>query len=370
MFSLYGIKFAVSAFAKRHGWNECDGAMARFITALKEAALENEVRPPTTAQEAVHIINMHEKFNNCTAYYFNKIDRNPAVFPEITVFKGIQKMALCEFKYEWTDYDGQTIHLPGYVLSRPLSGIGPWIFHDFLPRTRPAEWGKRCYTCSNKRARAVFHSRQGEPVRSCRQLIVREIVQPNADEIDLAAQPVARALRRFQNLGPDSVRCNLCPPDARVFKNKRGLKTHHMKKHRGFQMSFTPLHDVENVDRDGYHDVDVGVMGDADADVEEDHSPSPVSRSARSSNDEPEASSYGKEGESSPESSSDDDFGVNHAGLELYELDEIVGERGKGDDLEFLVYWRPRSKWPDASWHHHSNLRGCKEAIEAFRRGK
>ena len=51
-----------------------------------------------------------------------------------------------------------------------------------------------------------------------------------------------------------------------------------------------------------------------------------------------------------PRMTTNDDFGVNHAGLEVYELDEIVGERGKGDDLEFLVYWRPRSKWPDASW--------------------
>jgi hypothetical protein len=31
IFELYGKKFSVSAFAKRHGWNECDGAMARFV---------------------------------------------------------------------------------------------------------------------------------------------------------------------------------------------------------------------------------------------------------------------------------------------------------------------------------------------------
>jgi hypothetical protein len=169
IYERYGKIFTVSAFAKRHGWNECDGAHSRFVKAIKAGSLEG--RAPKDAKDAVTLINMHDKFPNCSAYYFTKIDRNAALFPDLTKFKGIQALQLCEFKYDWTDFDGQVKREPGWVMARPLSGIGAWVFHDYLPHTRPQEWGKRCAACSSKRGRAIFHKREGEPVKSCRQYI-------------------------------------------------------------------------------------------------------------------------------------------------------------------------------------------------------
>ena len=122
-FQKYGKIFTVSAFAKRHGWNECDGAMARFIKAMQDEALE--ASPPRDAEAAVAVINHHAKFQNCTAYHFRKIDRNPALFPEFKPFEGIKKLALCEFKYEWTDFDGRVVREPGWVLARHCTGQGP-----------------------------------------------------------------------------------------------------------------------------------------------------------------------------------------------------------------------------------------------------
>ena len=55
IYAEYHFEFGVSAFAKRHGWNECDGALARFIGAIKEAALDNVVGPPRTAKDAVRV---------------------------------------------------------------------------------------------------------------------------------------------------------------------------------------------------------------------------------------------------------------------------------------------------------------------------
>jgi hypothetical protein len=88
-FDIYDKTFTVSAFAKRHGWNECDGAMARFVKAIKAGSLEGLA--PKDAKDAVTFINMHEKFPNCTAYYFEKIDRNPNLFPPMTKFKGFNR---------------------------------------------------------------------------------------------------------------------------------------------------------------------------------------------------------------------------------------------------------------------------------------
>ena len=70
----YGKIFLVSAFAKRHGWNECDGRMAAFVQAVRASSLEDLA--PTNAKEAVTCINMHHKFPNSTGYFFDKIDRN------------------------------------------------------------------------------------------------------------------------------------------------------------------------------------------------------------------------------------------------------------------------------------------------------
>lgn len=69
--------------------------------------------------------------------------------------------------------------------------------------------------------------------------------------------------------------------------------------------------------------------------------------------------------------SSDDDMssdnGVDSDGEPLYEVDEVVDEQGKGDDLEYLVYWKPRSRWSDPTWLHHSNLGLCDRALATFK---
>jgi len=118
----YGKKFIVSAFAKRHGFNECDGALARFIGAVRSKSLEGS--PPTTASSAAAVINSHDKFGNCTAYYFDKIDRNPDLFPKLRPFHGIQAAALCEFKYKFQDFNGKVVgkrDMPAYQWGRSMA---------------------------------------------------------------------------------------------------------------------------------------------------------------------------------------------------------------------------------------------------------
>jgi hypothetical protein len=73
-----------------------------------------------------------------------KIDRNPGLFPKKKNWNGIVALSLCEFKYDFVDFNGEVKREPGYAMARPISGQGPWHFHDFLPHTRPPEWGKRC----------------------------------------------------------------------------------------------------------------------------------------------------------------------------------------------------------------------------------
>lgn len=167
IFELYEKEFLVSAFAKRHGFNECDGALARFIRALRDAALGGD--PPKDAEDAARIINTHEKFANCTAYFWSVIDRNPSLFPEktMTKFAGIQAGQFCEFCYDYTDYDGTVVRDPGWVRARPLSGMGRWTIHDFQPKSRPAAWGTMCKDCSNRSGRPIFHKRPEEPIKQC-----------------------------------------------------------------------------------------------------------------------------------------------------------------------------------------------------------
>lgn len=224
----YGFKFWVSAFAKRHGWNECDGAMARVVQAMKAASLEGS--PPLDAKDAVEVLALHEKFGNATAYYFEKIDRSEKLFPKLRTFDGIQAKALCEFRYAWTDYDGQEVCEPGYVMARPTTGIGRWVFHDFLPHTRPKAWGKRCIDCSSVRGRAVYHKRPDEPVKVCREASgVRVIVHPDPTELVAADQPVPKSKRqKVVPTGPDTVLCHHCNA---VYKNERGVKRHHFSAH-------------------------------------------------------------------------------------------------------------------------------------------
>jgi hypothetical protein len=203
--------FSVSAFAKRHGWNECDGSFARLVGEVRNQSLEGAA--PTNAKEAAACINDHQtKFGNCYAYYFDKIERDPDIFPKLVNFNGIQAEKFCEFKYEWHDFDGSKVQKAGYVLARQLSGRGAWTFHDFLPKSRPSAWGKRCVESSNTHARAVHHTHPGEPFRSCRQQQDRrEIIQPNPDDVNPAVQPPPRsARRRSVNPGPGNVQCPVC----------------------------------------------------------------------------------------------------------------------------------------------------------------
>ena len=71
---------------------------------------------------------------------------------------------------------------------------------------------------------------------------------------------------------------------------------------------------------------------------------------------------------SESESSGDEDGfnGVDADGDELYEVDEIVGEEGEGDELQYLVYWRPRNRWPAPTWQHHSCMVGCEAVLAAW----
>ena len=68
IFSKYSKRIRVSAFAKRHGFNECDGSHARLVQAVRNKAMERS--PPSYARGAASeagVMNEHEKFQNCTA---------------------------------------------------------------------------------------------------------------------------------------------------------------------------------------------------------------------------------------------------------------------------------------------------------------
>lgn len=440
---LYGKMFTVSAFAKRHGWNECDGAMARFVGAINDASLEGA--PPLDAQAAVNRINFHDRFFTCSAFYFAKIDRNPALFPKVTQFKGIQSLSLCEFKYTWTDFDGREVSEPGWVLARHRSGQGPWFFHDFLSKTRDPAWGKRCKDCSNQRARAVYHKREGEPVKGCRLGANPVLNQPDASEVDPALQPVPRSQRANQDVGQDAVRCNWCPPDWRTFKES-GIKRHHNAAHEGKVLSYTRVHPLpaegaaggeaaagNGAERARGRGARGGARGlgsvrgrgrgrgasgrgrgggvgegpggggeEREAGVRRGRkrrAPLPPSVSVLSSEDEESEEwrmelssdeegwrSHGvrsrvgervhgddeKEEESEEKTVEEkeaevfeEDFGLNFAGLQIYEVDEIVGERGEGDDLFYKATWKPSGVYPP-SWEHHSNFSGCVDALRAW----
>ena len=236
--SLYGKKFTVSAFAKRHGWNECDGAMARFVEAIKAASLES--MPPLDTMAAVSVINHHAKFENCIALAFKKIDRDPALFPaKSTDFVGIRKLQLCEFVYEWIDYDGRRVAEPGWVLARAITGEGAWVMHDFLPHTMPPAWKQRCNRCSNALGRAVFHERLEEPIKVCMPLVVREATHPDPDLVDEEKQPVPRSQLNQNAPGPTDVFCNWCPKVWRHYKLS-GIKRHTVAKHPGQAVSTRP----------------------------------------------------------------------------------------------------------------------------------
>ena len=67
-------------------------------------------------------------------------------------------------------------------------------------------------------------------------------------------------------------------------------------------------------------------------------------------------------------SDSSSDNGVDSDGDQYYEVDEIVDERGEGDNLEYLVWWKPRARYTTPTWTHHSNLGACEKAIADYER--
>jgi hypothetical protein len=90
-------KWEVCALPKRHGYNPCDGAIARVSQcARKDAVAGNAPSGPT---DWADMVNMNPNFCNAKGYIFEKIDRNPALFPNLNDFKGIQAEAYCEFQY-------------------------------------------------------------------------------------------------------------------------------------------------------------------------------------------------------------------------------------------------------------------------------
>lgn len=228
--SVYHKLFEVSAFAKRHGFNECDGLHARTTNAVRDKAMAGAA--PRTARDIAMTINNHEKFSNCTAYYFDKIDRNPALFPKIRDFDGITANAHTQFQYCMPDVNGAMATAPGYVRARPISGEGKWQVHDFLPHTRPEAWGKRCTKCSDKLGRPVFHKRPEETRKACTVVSDRPIIQPDSSQVDPLLQPVPRSQRGRDaaGLGPDAVQCSICNKN---FKSPTGFRRHAFAKHLG-----------------------------------------------------------------------------------------------------------------------------------------
>jgi hypothetical protein len=408
--------FIVSAFAKRHGFNECDGALARFVRAVRDQALES--KPPTNAMQAANTVNTHAKFKNCSAYYFNKIDRNPALFPKLSKFNGIQALALCEFKYDFLDAAGLEVQEPGYVLARPISGEGPWVFHDYLPHTREKSWGRVCLSCSAKKERAVYHKSPSEPLKVCLEAVHRarrvarigSLIQPDASLINADLQPVPRSQQPRVPVGPESLQCSVLGCNT-VCKNARGLAIHARSAHRGqvpqgvFVIPRSPQEEKKDVGdeaggagqgkggrggrggRRGGRGGRSGARGrqgppvnyeDRDSDADEsssdvadlpDRRARPArSRAARGGNLN---ANYEEKSDSSEDSGDDQGFnGLDEDGDPIYEVDEIVGEQGEGDDLEYLVYWAPRALWPAPSWQHFTCLTDCDEVLRIYMQSK
>lgn len=147
-------------------------------------------------------------------------------------FKIVQAGQFCEFAYDYTNPSGAVCREPGYVRARPISGVGPWTFHDFLPKSRPAEWGKLCKPCSNLQFRPIYHNKRGEPITTCQRVVNRPIIQPDCTGINPDVQPLPRTQRNRVNARPvrnGPAKCVLC--DA-VFKNPKGVNIHWRSAHK------------------------------------------------------------------------------------------------------------------------------------------
>jgi hypothetical protein len=143
------------------------------------------------------------------------------------------------------------------------------------------------------------------------------LIQPLPSRRVEAAQPKPKAVtKRAARLGPNQVACRMCDHPC---KNARGLQIHLRSAHPA---------------------VDTGL--------------------------EDEAKDEAKHG--SPDvSEAEYDPGVNSDGEQLFEVDSIADSRQVGRHKEYLVYWKPRTKWPDPTWEAVSTL-DCPKLISDFNR--
>lgn len=360
IYAKYGKLFEVSAFAKHHGWSSCDAAIARMVETVREKSM---IAPPTDAATAAACINDHPKFLNATAYFWDIIDRSPEVFPaDLVKFKGIKDQQFCQFVYAYTDHDGEVKREPGYVMARPLSGVGEWTFHDFLSKQRPKEWGKRCARCSDRHRRPIFHKREGEPVLICQKPVSRPLRQPDTSHVDRSRQPLPKRQQKLlaqrQSKWTGKVRCSVC---SREFKDNRGLGNHARSKH--------PGNDEAKVGVPIQHEQPVSEQPAA---APAQSQPLQLVQGARDV--EPVAISDSEEEEDSTDT--DGAHGVDGDGDKMYEPSEIIEEKWELDtesgnqELWYKVYWEPRSLYPDPEWHHYSVLYHCTTIKREWNRKK
>jgi len=57
-------------------------------------------------------------------------------------------------------------------------------------------------------------------------------------------------------------------------------------------------------------------------------------------------------------------------GEPVFEVTEVIDERGEGDDLQYLVYWKPRAVWPAPTWQHYTCLIWCDDVLDAYVRAE
>ena len=149
----------MSALAKRHGYNIADSAISRVSAVSRKLAIAGI--PPILAVQWADLVNESDRFENTRAYYFDDIDRNPDNFPaDLKDFGGIQMY--CQFLYSYKNQYGEVVRDPGYVRARVVSTHGKFIFHDFLQKYRPPEWGAMCSECSQKHQRPIHHFKEGD----------------------------------------------------------------------------------------------------------------------------------------------------------------------------------------------------------------
>ena len=248
LFSLTGCKLQVNTLGPRHGYNNCDGEIARVASCARQAAVAG--CPPYSEYQWAAMINNHPKFAHARGYYFKEINRDPSNFPSnVLDLPRIKEM--CEFQYHFTDQFGKEVREEGYVRARQVTGTGPYVFHDLLKRTRPKAWGRMCQPCSNHYQRPVHHKKPGELINKCTarrgqarnaessSISNEALLQPSVTRLDRSKQPAPKRIRRANkgNINePSKIVCPGCAEFPRVLKNYKGFQTHWRSAHRGLPL--------------------------------------------------------------------------------------------------------------------------------------